>query len=158
MTIQIPKRYSYLIGQISEEEILLIAFMHYVKKQYPNHDYYSIWQYDITTILGVLRTGEGPAFMFKNLTRVFNVAMVSDYKFDMQFKHWEPEEVDYQLESFRSIVVWSYILDQGALAEYEHNIPSKTFWLVPNPGNRNFVGTIKAQYKDYKLDKKDEPD
>jgi hypothetical protein len=151
MTIQIPKRYSYLIGQISEEELLLIAFMHYVKKQYPDHDYYSIWQYDVTVILGVLRTGEGPAFMFKNLTGIFNVAMTSDYKFDMQFKHWEPEEVDYQLESFRSIVVWAYILDQGSLAEHDRNIPSETFWLVPNPGNRNFVGTIKSQYKEYDL-------
>ena len=151
MTITLPKRYSYLIDQINEEELLLIAFMHLVKKQYPDHDYYSIWQYDVTTILGVLRTGDSPAFMFKNLTSVFVVAMTSDYKFDMKFKHWEPEEVEYQLQSFRSIVVWSHILDQGALAEYEHNIPSETFWLVANPGQRNFVSTIKLHYKKYDL-------
>jgi len=151
MTVQIPKRYIYLVGQVTEEELLLVAFMHYVKKQYPDHDYYSIWQYDVTTILGVLRTGEGPAFMFKNLTSVFVVAMTSDYKFDMKFKHWEPDEIDYELQDFRNIVVWSYILDQGALAEYDHNTPSKTFWLVPNPGNRNFVAAIKAKYKDYDM-------
>lgn len=154
MTIQIPKRYSYLIGNASEEELLLIAFMHHVKKQYPDHDYYSIWQYDVTAILGVPRTGDSPAFMFKNLTRIFVVAMTSDYKFDMKFKHWEPAEVDYELQDFRSVVVWSHILDQGPLAENDRNIPSETFWLVANPGKRHFVSSIKTKYRDYKQIKK----
>ena len=149
MTIQLPKRYKHLIGQIPEEDLVLVAYLHHVKKQYPEYDYYSIWTYDISVILGILRPGITPASYFKNLTKVFRVAYVSDNKVDIKFINWEPEEVEYTLTSFRNVILWSYILDQDSLGEHEHNKPYHRYVAMARPDIRHLVSALKTQFREY---------
>ena len=149
MTIKLPLRYQHLINKISEDELMLIAFMHLLKSRDPDTNWFSIYKYDLLLIANNLGGQATPSFIFRNLNQVLRAAYVSDHKLDIRFKHWDKREIDYSIKKYRNIIVWSFILDQGSLNETETNRPSETYLLHANPKTKHFVAALKKYSKPY---------
>ena len=118
MTIQLPKTAHHLIHKVSEEKLVLIALLHKLRKEY-GVEWYSLYRYDITTIITDGIRFDNPHKIFEGLSSVIRVRYASDTKLDVKLKRWQDQEFEYQLQDFRNVIIWTHILDQGKLEETE---------------------------------------
>lgn len=146
MIVKFPKRYAHLIPKLDEKKIMLVVFMHMLQSKYQDTEWFSVWKYDFAVIVALNGHPSSPHFMFKDLTQVFKAAYVCDHKIEVKFKHWDPEEIDYEIREYRNIILWSYILDQGQTGtyiEYQKDILNETYWNVAAFNKRHLVSALK---------------
>jgi len=150
MDIKLPTQVAHLVGKVKEEELLFIAFLHHIRKKYPDYEWFNIYIYDMNTILGKVHASPSPFFAVQNIKHIMKVRYSSDYKLDVKLKNWTGEEFTYNLQSFRNVVVWSMILDHNNLVETPKNTyGNKTYWSNAAPNKRYITSAIKSQYHKY---------
>jgi len=152
MEISIPIEAKHLVGRVKDEEIILVALIHRLYKLYPEHTWFSMYQYDLYTIVGQTKTGCTPAFVFKNMTSIFRCAYTSNSKCDVSFKKWSGEEMQYKIKRYRNVIVWSYLIDIAGYTEYSTDLPkNEKAGKSAKTGIVNFVRAIKALDEEYNL-------
>ena len=148
MTIQLPKTVQHLVGKVSEEKLVLIALLHELRKEY-GVEWYSLYRFDITTIVSEGLRYNDPHKIFGGLTNVLRVRYCNDIKLDIKLKRWTPEEFEYKLEDFRNVITWTHILDQGKLEETEANRVAHSWTQRSGKHFENLSRLLKIHYKEY---------
>jgi len=148
MTIQLPKTVQHLTQKVSEEKLVLIALLHKLRKQY-GVEWYSLYRFDITTIVSEGLRYNDPHKIFSGLTSVVRVRYCSNIKLDIKLKRWTTEEFEYKLEDFRNVIIWSHILDQGQLEETDANRTSKSWEQRSGKNFENLSRLLKIHYLEY---------
>lgn len=148
MTIQLPKTVQHLTQKVSEEKLVLIALLHKLRKQY-GVEWYSLYRFDITTIVSEGLRYNDPHKIFTGLTSVIRVRHCNDIKLDIKLKRWTNEEFEYKLEDFRNVIIWSHILDQGQLEETDANRTTKSWEQRSGKNFENLSRLLKIHYLEY---------
>ena len=148
MTIQLPKTVHHLIHKVSEEKLVLIALLHKLRKEYGD-EWYSLYRFDITTIVSDGLRFDNPHKIFEGLTQIVRVRWCSDHKLDIKLKRWQNQEFEYKLNDFRNVIIWTHILDQGKLEETEANKPSSTWTRRSGKNYENLSRLLKIYYLEY---------
>jgi len=148
MTIQLPKTAHHLIHKVSEEKLVLIALLHKLRKEY-GVEWYSLYRYDITTIVTDGLRFDNPHKIFEGLTSVVRVKYYNDSKLDVKLKRWTNQEFEYKLDDFRNVIIWTHILDQGKLEETEDNIPAACWIKRSGKNYENLSRLLKKYYLEY---------
>jgi len=133
---------------LKENQLILIALLHKLRLMYGN-EWYTLYKYDIGTILQDNRSSPYPLYMFNGLSHVLRVRYSSDYKMDLKVKNWSPEEFEYTIKDFRNVVVWSILLDNNNYAETSRNEPSKGVKQSSTPSKRHIAAAINIHYLEY---------
>ena len=150
MDIKLPSQAAHLVGKVREEELLVVALLHHIRKMYNKHEWFSLYRYDVNTILGEVHASPNPFYCIRNLKSVIQGKNIIDYKLDLRLKRWTGEEFTYQIQDFRNLIVWSIILDHRTYAETSRNKPSnKVYWTNASADKRYLVSAIKSQYHKY---------
>lgn len=131
---------------MSEEKLVLIALLHKLRKEY-GVEWYSLYRYDITTIVTDGIRFDNPHKIFEGLSSVIRVRYASDTKLDIKLKRWQDQEFEYKLNDFRNVIIWTHILDQGKLEETEE-LP--VCWRKRSGKNyENLARLLKKYYLEY---------
>ena len=148
MTIQLPKTAHHLIHKVSEEKLVLIALLHKLRKEY-GAEWYSLYRFDITTIISSGIRFNDPHKIFTGLTEVVRVRFCSDIKLDLKLKRWTSQEFDYKLNDFKNVIVWTHILDQGNLEETDENRAAACWTKRSGKDFENLSRLLKIYYLEY---------
>lgn len=148
MTIQLPKTVQHLVGKISEEKLILIALLHHLRKEF-GVEWYSLYRYDITTIVTEGLRYNDPHKIFTGLSNVLRVRYYNDIKLDIKLKRWTSEEFDYVIQDFRHVIIWSHILDQRNLEETDANRAPSSWTQRSGRNFENLARILKIDYLEY---------
>ena len=148
MTIQLPKTAKYLVTNVDEDKLMLIALLHKLRKQF-GVEWYTLYKYDITTIIPEGLRYNDPHKIFTGLTKVIRVRYVNDVKFDIKLKRWTNDEFDYEIQDFRNAIIWTHILDQRDLEETDANRSPSSWTQRSGRKYENLAKLLKTDYLEY---------
>ncbi len=132
---------------LTDNQLVLIAFLYKLRQMYKS-EWYSIYKYDLGTILQVNRTCH-PLKMFEGLTPYLTARYSSDYKMDIALKQWTEETFEYELQDFRNVIVWCTLVDNSGYLETPKNEPADSLKLNASPYKRNLAAALNIHYMDY---------
>ena len=132
---------------LTENQLVLIAFLHRLRTIY-NSEWYSIYKYDLGTILQVNRTCH-PLKMFEGLTPYVTARYSSDYKMDLKLKRFTEDTYEHLIQDFRNVIVWSHIVDNSGYLETPKNEPADSLKLNASPYKRHLAAALNIHYMDY---------
>ena len=149
MEIDLPVEAKHLVGKVPEEKLILIGFFHLLMKRYANSKWFTVYRYDLYAIIGLVKTGCSPEFVFRGLETVFRAANTSDYTTDVSFKRWSGDEFEYTVERYRNVIVWCHIMDQRTYLEQPEDVLPLRYQVQCQPGMQWINRAIKLYDKTY---------